>query len=178
MTPLWQYGKPDCPQWQAHIRLLRPILLVSFFFLPSCYQLWVLELFSFLIFKDSWDEANIIRVLAWSVVLLIPSCWSCEAWIIYSARQGQLIQTRTKITSPPKSKTVLDVPSHTNPCIHYRTNLNKMHATETMRRIRLPLISGNGSYPGFSLGLIYRKDAQTNSCPCLETISAIHSFIH
>ena len=39
----------------------------------------------------------------------------------------------------------------------------------------LPLISGNGSYLGFSFVFINRKDVETNSWPCLKTVSAVHS---
>ena len=67
--------------------------------------------------------------------------------------------------------------------------VNEMRAAETIRRLRCHLgnllidridridlpISGNGSYLGFSFVFINRKDAETNSRPCLETVSAVHS---
>ena len=70
--------------------------------------------------------------------------------------------------------------------------VNEMRAAETIRRLRCHLgnllidridridridlpISGNGSYLGFSFVFINRKGAETNSRPCLETVSAVHS---
>ena len=41
--------------------------------------------------------------------------------------------------------------------------LIKMCAAETIRRLRLPLISGNGSYSGFLFVFINRKDVESNS---------------
>ena len=46
-----------------------------------------------------------------------------------------------------------------------------------MRVAEQPLVLGNSSYSTFSLVLIYRKDVETKSRPCLKTISAVPNAV-
>ena len=54
------------------------------------------------------------------------------------------------------------------------STLNEMRDAKTIRRLsRLGchlLVSGNGSYRGFSLVFTNRKDVETNSWPCLQLV--------